>query len=254
MIKIKRADEIVRMRKSGQLVARVLEEMRVQARPGVSTGRLNALAEEMALNAGAVPVFKNYPHPQRGNPFPGAICASVNEEVVHGIPGSRILRDGDIISIDYGVILNGYAGDAAVTIAIGAVDPAVSKLLKVTEEALMKGIHAARVGARIGAISSAVQQHVESNGFSVVRDYVGHGIGKAMHEEPPVPNYGRENQGPRIKAGMALAIEPMVNLGGWEVYTADDGWTVRTEDGKPSAHFEHSVAIRDSGPEILTLL
>ncbi|MDO4539912.1 MAG: type I methionyl aminopeptidase [Syntrophomonadaceae bacterium] len=254
MIKFKRADEIARMRRSGQLVARVLEEIRVKAEPGITTGELNAIAEEMTLQAGAVPVFRNYPHPHRGKPFPGAICASVNEEVVHGIPGHRKLQAGDIISIDFGVILNGYAGDAAITIAVGDVAPEVLKLLKVTEEALMKGINAARVGSRIGAVSYAVQQHVESHGFSVVRDYVGHGIGKAMHEDPPVPNYGREGQGPRIKAGMALAIEPMVNLGGFEVYTAADDWTVRTADGKPSAHFEHSIAVRDSGPEILTLL
>lgn len=254
MIKIKRDDEIDRMRQAGRLVARVLEEMRVKAAPGVSTNELNAIAETMALQAGAIPVFKNYPHPHRGKPFPGVICASINDEVVHGIPGDRKLRSGDIISLDFGVILNGYAGDAAITVAVGEVEPLVQKLLRVTEEALLKGVDAARVGSRIGAISSAVQQHVESNGFSVVRDYVGHGIGQAMHEDPPVPNFGREKQGPRIKAGMALAIEPMVNLGDWEVYVAGDDWTVRTADGTPSAHFEHSVAVRASGPEILTLL
>jgi len=198
-------------------------------------------------------VFQNYPHPLGGRPFQGAICASVNEEVVHGLPGNRVLQDGDIISIDFGVLVNGYAGDSAITIAVGDVDPRTSKLIEVTEQALLNGIEQAQVGNRLGCVSNAIQAFAESNGFSVVRDYVGHGIGAEMHEDPQIPNYGRKNTGPVLKEGMTLAIEPMLNQGEHRVYTKSDEWTVVTKDGLPSAHFEHSIVVWEQGPEILTL-
>jgi methionyl aminopeptidase len=254
MIKIKNASEIDKMRVSGQVVAQILQILKNAIRPGVSTGQLNAIAEEEAKKRNALAVFKNYPNPRGTRPFPGAICASINEEVVHGIPGQRILREGDIISIDFGVILDGFAGDAAITVAVGEVEPQVRRLISVTEEALIKGIEQARVGNRVGSISYAIQTHTERAGFSVVRDYVGHGIGSSMHEEPPVPNYGRADKGPSLRVGMALAIEPMVNMGDYGVYTKGDEWTVATRDGKHSAHFEHSIVIGEQGPEILTLI
>jgi methionine aminopeptidase, type I len=254
MIHIKTPGEIDKMRKSGRVVAQVLQILKQEIKPGITTGRLNSIAEEEAKKRNAIAVFKNYPHPKGILPFPGAICASVNEEVVHGIPGKRVLQEGDIISIDFGVIVDGFAGDSAITVAVGEVDPEVARLILVTEEALMKGIDQARVGNRLGDISHAIQAHVENAGFSVVRDYVGHGIGRNMHEDPPVPNYGKPDRGTALKAGMALAIEPMVNLGTYSVYTKGDEWTVVTRDGKHSAHFEHSIAIKDQGPEILTLI
>lgn len=253
MITIKTAAEIEKMRVAGQVVAQVLAGMQRMVEPGITTGDLNAMAEEECSKRGAIPVFKNYPNFVTGRPFPGSICASVNEEVVHGIPGPRKLKEGDIISIDFGVLVDGYAGDSAVTIAVGKVEPRVAELLQVTEEALLKGIQEALPGRHLGAISHAVQTHVEKAGFSVVRDFVGHGIGRQMHEEPSVPNFGKPNRGPVLQAGMALAIEPMVNLGSYHVYTRMDEWTVATRDGKPSAHFEHTIVITDNGPEILTL-
>ncbi|MEA4926709.1 MAG: type I methionyl aminopeptidase [Syntrophomonadaceae bacterium] len=254
MINIKTPGEIDKMRKSGRVVAQVLQILREEIKPGVTTGRLNSIAEEEAKKRNATTVFKNYPHPKGMLPFPGAICTSVNEEVVHGIPGKRVLQEGDIISIDFGVIVDGFAGDAAITVAVGEVDPQVKNLIRVTEAALMKGIDQAQVGNRLGNVSHAIQEYVEKAGFSVVRDYVGHGIGRNMHEAPPVPNYGKADRGPALKAGMTLAIEPMVNLGTYSVFTKGDEWTVVTRDGKHSAHFEHSIAIRDQGPEILTLI
>lgn len=254
MIKIKNTSEIDKMRVSGQIVAQILEILKKEIRPGISTGQLNAIAEEEAKKRNALAVFKNYPNFRNAKPFPGAICASINEEVVHGIPGKRVLREGDIISIDFGVIVDGFAGDAAITVAVGEVEPQVQRLINVTEEALIKGIEKARVGNRVGAISHAIQIYTERAGFSVVRDYVGHGIGSSMHEDPPVPNYGEVNKGPALQVGMTLAIEPMVNMGGHGVYTKEDEWTVATCDGKHSAHFEHSIVIGDQGPEILTLI
>lgn len=254
MIHIKTPGEIDKMRKSGRVVAQVLQILKQEIKPGITTGKLNSIAEEETKKRNAIAVFKNYPHSKGILPFPGAICASVNEEVVHGIPGKRVLQEGDIISIDFGVIFDGFAGDAAITVAVGEIDPEVARLLLVTEEALMKGIDQARVGNRLGDVSHAIQAHVEDAGFSVVRDYVGHGIGRNMHEDPPVPNYGKPDRGIALKAGMALAIEPMVNLGTYSVYTKGDEWTVVTRDGKHSAHFEHSIAIKDQGPEILTLI
>lgn len=254
MINLKTPAEIKKMRVSGQVVAQVLQLLREEIRPGITTGKLNSIAEEETKRRNAIPVFKNYPHHRGRRPFPGVICTSINEEVVHGIPGPRALEEGDIVSIDFGVLLNGYAGDAAVTVAVGEVKSEIKQLLKVTEEALMRGIEEARVGNRLGAVSHAIQTHVEQAGFAVVRDYVGHGIGRQMHEEPPVPNYGKAKQGPALQVGMALAIEPMVNLGTYSVYTQGDDWTVVTRDGKPSAHFEHTIVVGEQGPDILTLL
>lgn len=254
MIILKKADEIAKMRVAGSVVAQVLEILKQKVKPGVTTANLNAIAEYEAKKRNAIPVFKNYPNPKGGRPFPGAICASINEEVIHGIPSNRELKEGDIISIDFGVIVNGFAGDSATTIPVGEVSDDVAKLLKVTEEALMAGIEAALIGNRLGAISNAIQTHAESNRFSVVRDFVGHGIGRNMHEDPPVPNYGRINSGPQLKKGMTLAIEPMVNIGTHKVLTKEDEWTIVTRDGSYSAHFEHTIAITEEGPDILTLL
>lgn len=253
MITLKTRDDIARMRAAGQMVAQVLSLLESQVKPGITTAALNALAEEECHKRGAIPVFKNYPNSRGGPPFPGAICASVNEEVVHGIPGKRVLKEGDILSIDFGVLLDGFAGDSAITVPVGEVDPEVARLLQVTEESLMKGIQQALPGHRLGRVSQAVQQWAEKNGFSVVREYVGHGIGRAMHEDPPVPNYGRPDRGPVLKEGMTLAIEPMLNMGTYKVFTKIDDWTVVTQDGKHSAHFEHTVAVTSHGPEILTL-
>ncbi|HWP97412.1 MAG TPA: type I methionyl aminopeptidase [Syntrophomonadaceae bacterium] len=253
MIILKKRDEIEKMRKAGQLVAQVLSLLEKEAKPGVTTAALNALAESQCKKHKAIPVFKNYPHARGGVAFPGVICASINEEVVHGIPGSRTLQEGDIISIDFGVLLNGYAGDSAITVAVGSIAPEILQLIKVTEESLMLGIKEAIPGNRLGQVSNAIQNYAESHGFSVVRDFVGHGIGRQMHEEPPVPNFGKADRGPTLKEGMTLAIEPMINMGTYRVYTKPDGWTVITADKGCSAHFEHTVAITEQGPEILTL-
>lgn len=253
MIKLKTREDIAKMRAAGQAVARILSLMEENIRPGVTTARLNAMAEEECRKINAIPVFKDYPNARKGKAFPGAICASVNEEVVHGIPGERQLKDGDILSIDFGLILDGFAGDSAITVPVGAVAPEVLRLIKTTEEALMRGLQQARSGNRLGMVGNTIQSYAEKNGFSVVRDFVGHGIGREMHEDPPVPNYGRMDRGPVLKTGMTLAIEPMLNMGGYEVYTRDDEWTVATRDGSLSAHFEHTIAIGDLGPEILTL-
>lgn len=253
MIIIKTPGEIIRMRAAGELVARVLKILEARIKPGITTGELDAIAASECRKHGAIPVFKNYPHPRGGRPFPGVICASVNNEVVHGIPGTRILHEGDIISIDFGVLLDGYAGDSALTVPVGQVDPKVAKLIKVTEEALLKGINNAYPGNKLGQISNAIQNYAEKHGYHVVREYVGHGIGKDMHEDPAVPNYGRPDRGPVLKEGMVLAIEPMVNMGTRKVRVTRDEWTVVTGDESFSAHFEHSVAITTNGPEILTL-
>jgi methionyl aminopeptidase len=238
--------EIDAIRASAQLVARTLEMLGGHVRPGVSTGELDALAERFIREHGGRPAFKGY----RG--FPASICPSVNEEVVHSIPGSRVLKAGDIIGIDVGVEKDGYFGDAAFTFPVGEVAPETEKLLRVTRESLLKGIEQARAGKRIGDISHAIQSHAELNGFSVVRELLGHGIGRQMHEEPQVPNFGPPDRGPRLMAGQVLAIEPMVNIGGPEVRTQPDGWTVVTKDGSLSAHFEHTVAVGADGPEILS--
>ncbi len=234
------------MRKSNALVAAILEELGKKIRPGVRTIELDRLSEAMALKKGARPAFKGY----RGYPY--SLCTSVNSEVVHGMPSERELQEGDIVSLDFGILRDGYYGDAAVTVPVGEISPEARRLLRVTEEALYRGISAARAGNRIGDISAAIQGHVEAAGFSVVRDLVGHGIGKSLHEDPQVPNYGSSGRGIELKPGMVFAIEPMVNEGTYRVDVLRDGWTVVTADGKLSAHFEHSVAITENGPVILS--
>ena len=248
MIILKSEREINYLRDAGRIVAEAHQEVKKAVKPGVTTLDLDKIAEEYIKSRGAIPAFKGY------HGFTGNICASVNEQVVHGIPGLRELNTGDNVSIDIGAVINGYNGDAAITVPVGEIDAEVQKLLDVTEESLYKGIEQAIVGNRLSDISHAVQIHAEEHGFGVVRDYVGHGIGRNMHEDPQVPNFGSPGRGPRLKSGMTLAIEPMVNLGTYEVETLDDGWTVVTLDGKRSAHFEHSIAITDGKPEILTKL
>lgn len=248
MIILKGRREIELMRRAGRVVAEVLAVLEKHIAPGVTTLELNRIAEEALSRRGAIPAFKGY----RG--FPASICVAINQEVVHGIPSLKKLAEGDIISIDIGAIVEGYYGDAAATFPVGSVDEEKERLLKVTREALWQGIKQAVAGKRLSDISHAIQRHVESNGFSVVRDYVGHGIGREMHEDPQVPNFGPPGRGPRLRPGMTLAIEPMVNAGTHEVITLSDGWTVVTADGKPSAHFEHTVAITEEGPDVLTLL
>jgi methionyl aminopeptidase len=246
MIELKTNRQLEKMREAGRIVAETLNLLKKAVQVGITTQELDRLAEDFIRKCGAKPAFKGY------NGFPATLCTSVNEEVVHGIPGLRKLQAGDIISIDCGAVIDGYFGDAALTLPVGTVDPELQQLLKVTEESLMLGIGQAKMGYRLQDISHAVQTHVEGRGFSVVRDYVGHGIGQAMHEEPQIPNFGRPGRGPRLEAGMVLAIEPMVNLGTFEVQTLEDHWTVVTRDRKHSAHFEHTVAITRNGPEILT--
>ncbi|MGI5912019.1 MAG: type I methionyl aminopeptidase [Syntrophomonadaceae bacterium] len=254
MIILKTPEEIEKMRTAGEAVAGILEKLRLMIHPGISTGQLNVIAEEECSKIGAIPLFKNYPHPRKGKkPFPGAICTSVNEQVVHGIPGDRVLEDGDIISVDFGLQLNGFASDAAITIPVGEVSTEAKELIFHTEQALMQGIQNAISGKRLGHISFAIQKYAEEHGLSVVRDFVGHGIGRKMHEDPQVPNFGTPNEGPILKEGMTIAIEPMLNKGTHDVFIQSDNWTVVTRDGKLSAHFEHTVAITDHGPEILTM-
>ncbi len=253
MIIIKTPEQIAKMRVAGKVTAQVLRILESKVAPGVTTAYLNQIAEEECRKRGAHPVFKNYPHYKGGRPFPGAICASVNDEVVHGIPADRQLQEGEIISIDFGVIVNGFAGDSALTVPVGEVDREVARLINTTEEALLRGIKQAKAGSRLGMVSSTIQTYAEKNGFSVVREFVGHGIGENMHEDPPIPNYGRPDRGPVLKNGMALAIEPMVNMGRPEVFVTTDEWTVKTRDGSYSAHFEHTIVINDNEPEILTL-
>ncbi len=241
-------EEIEAIRSAARLVAGCLKEIGRAVRAGVTTGELDRLAEEYIRGRGGRPAFKGY----RG--FPASICTSLNNEVVHGIPGARALKEGDIIGVDVGVELAGYYGDAARTFAVGETPVETRRLLEVTEQALQKGIAQARAGNRVGDISHAIQGHVESHGYSVVKSLVGHGIGREMHEEPKVPNYGTPDRGPRLMAGQVIAIEPMVNAGGPDVVTLDDGWTVVTRDGSLSAHFEHTVAVWAEGPEILSRL
>ncbi|MDN5363056.1 MAG: methionyl aminopeptidase [Eubacteriales bacterium] len=246
MISCKSPQELKYMRDAGRVVAGALEEISKAVRPGVTTAELDRIAEDYLEKAGAIPAFKGY------HGYPACICTSINEEVVHGIPGLRELKDGDIISIDVGAQVKGYYGDCAVTLPVGNVSQEALDLIEVTKKSLEIGIDHARVGNRLSDISHSIQKFVESRGYSVVRDYVGHGIGRQMHEEPQVPNFGEPGRGPRLREGMTLAIEPMVNAGTYEVEVLPDNWTVVTKDRRLSAHFEHTVAITSRGPEILT--
>ena len=247
MIICRSQSEIGKLRRVNRLVAEILAELRALVAPGVTTGDIDRLAEERVKAAGAEPAFKGY------HGYPATICASVNEQVVHGIPSNRPLEDGEIVSLDMGARLDGFFGDSAVTVAVGSVPVEASRLLQVTEEALFHGIEAVKPGARVSDIGAAVQQHVEAHGFSVVREFVGHGIGTSLHEEPQIANYGPGGRGPRLAEGMVLAIEPMVNVGKPAVKVLADGWTAVTRDGSLSAHFEHTVVVTPEGCEILTL-
>lgn len=248
MIILKSKRELEYMRDAGKIVAETLEEVKKAVAPGKTTLDLDVVAEDYINSKGAIPAFKGY------YGFPASICTSVNNEVVHGIPGLRSLELGDIISVDCGAVINGYYGDSAITIPLGEVSEETTRLLEVTEKSLYEGIKQAIEGNRLSDISHAIQTYVEKAGFSVVRDFVGHGIGTKMHEEPQVPNFGNPGRGPRLKSGMCLAIEPMVNMGSYDVETLENNWTVVTKDGQLSAHFEHSVAITEEGPLILTEL
>lgn len=248
MIILKSEDEIKRISEACRIVAEVLAGIRKMVAPGITTLELNGFAESFISARKAVPAFKGY----RG--YPASICSSVNEQVVHGIPSSAKLKDGDIISLDLGVYFKGFYGDAALTLPVGGINDEAKKLLRVTGESLTHGIKNAVVNGRLGDISFAVQDHVESAGFSIVRNFVGHGIGRDLHEEPQVPNYGNQGQGAELMEGMTLAIEPMVNAGGWEIEILKDGWTAVTRDRRLSAHFEHTIAITSKGPKVLTKL
>lgn len=248
MVILKSPQEIERLRVSNQIVAEVLEDLKELIQPGVTTRDLDRYAEELTLKKGAKPAFKGYMG------YPSSLCVSVNSEVVHGIPSDRVLNEGDIVSLDFGSYYDGYYGDSAMTLPVGGISGNAKRLIKITNEALYKGIAEARTSNRLGDISAAVQEHVESAGFSVVRDFVGHGIGQKLHEEPQIPNFGVRGRGIALKAGMVFAIEPMVNEGRYQVKVLKDGWTVVTSDGKLSAHFEHTIAITEDGPDILSKL
>ena len=249
---LKTEDEIELMRRANQLVGKTLGELAKHIKPGVTTLQLDKIADEFIRDHGAIPTFKDFPNPY-GAPFPASICTSVNDAVVHGVPNNEtVLKDGDIISIDCGTLLDGFNGDSAYTFCVGEVSEGVKKLLRTTREALYLGIENAVAGRHLGDISSAVQDHCEKEGYGVVRELTGHGIGREMHEDPQVPNYGRRGNGVLLKAGMCIAIEPMITMGDRSIYMMPDRWTVRTRDGKPAAHFEHTIAIRQGKAEILS--
>ena len=245
---IKSDGEIATMRQAGKIVAIVLEILRKQVRSGMKTKELDVIAARELERLGAKPSFKGY------REFPANLCVSVNDEIVHGIPGERVLDEGDIVSLDLGAIFRGFQGDAALTTGVGKISPQARRLIETTEGALKAGIAAAHSGARLGDISAAIQNYAESRGYSVVREYTGHGIGREMHEEPQIPNFGLPGTGPELKKGMTLALEPMVNAGAWHTRLSDDHWTVLTADGSLSAHFEHTIAITDAEPEVLTIV
>ena len=245
---IKSDQEIAIMRQAGRIVATVLEVLKLEVRPGMKTKELDAIAARELERLGAKPSFKGY----RG--FPANLCASVNDEIVHGIPGERVLAEGDIVSLDLGAIFMGFQGDAAVTVGVGKISPQARHIMEIAEGALKVGIATACCGARLGDISAAIQQHTESTGYSVVREYTGHGIGREMHEEPQIPNFGIPDSGPVLKKGMALALEPMVNACDWRTRLGDNHWTVYTSDESLSAHFEHTIAITNTEPEVLTII
>jgi len=246
MIPLKSEEDLKMLRDSGKILARIMRRLRDFITPGVRTAQIDALAEKLVMQEGALPAFKGY----KG--YPACVCTSVNEEIVHGIPGERELKTGDIISVDLGVNYRGYFSDAAVTLAVGRIEPKLKKLIAVAHRALFEGIKKARPGNHLSDISYSIQNYVEANGFSVVRQFVGHGIGLQLHEEPEIPNFGRPQEGPFLKNGMVLAIEPMINMGTWESEILANGWTAVTKDRMPSAHFEHTVALTAKGAEILT--
>jgi methionyl aminopeptidase len=248
MIVIKSDTEVEYMRQAGKIVANALDVIQKVIKPGVTTGYINDVAEKYIVSQGAIPAFKGL------YGFPATLCVSVNEQVVHGIPGNRLLQEGDIVSIDCGALANGFYGDAARTYPVGVISDEACRLIDVTEQSFFEGIKYARLGNRLEDISQAIQEYVEKHGFSVVRDYVGHGIGRVMHEDPQVPNYGKRGRGVRLEKGMCLAIEPMVNVGSYKVRTLSDDWTVVTADGSMSAHYENTIAILNDGPEILTMI
>lgn len=245
-ITIKTEDEIKILREAGRILSSIIKELQGSLTSGITTKEIDKFAEDLIFQHKVKPAFKGY----RG--FPACTCLSVNQEVVHGVPGKRILKNGDIVSVDVGIIFKDYFSDTAVTVGIGKIDSQLQELLDVTKESLYKGIDQAKVSNHLSDISHAIQEYVESKNFSVVRNFVGHGIGRSLHEEPEIPNFGLPHQGPILKEGMVFAIEPMVNMGSWHTKVLEDGWTVVTEDGKPSAHFEHTVVVSKKGPEILT--
>ena len=251
-IYLKTEDEIELMRQANQLVGKTLGELAKHIKPGVTTLQLDKVADEFIRDHGAVPTFKGFPNPY-GGPFPASICTSVNDVVVHGVPDEKtVLKEGDIISIDCGTLLNGFNGDSCYTFCVGEVSEEVKTLLKVTKEALYLGIQAAQAGHHVGDISAAVQDHCERHKYGIVRELTGHGIGREMHEDPPVPNYGRRGNGTMLKASMCIAIEPLITMGKRDIWLDEDRWTVRTRDGKPAAHFEHTICIRKGQAEILS--
>lgn len=255
MIFLKSPHEVEIMRKANRIVIEILAELREQVCPGVSTGDIDRRAAELIRKKGARSAFKGYTIRNGAVPFPATICVSINNEIVHGIPNNaRIIQDGDLVSLDFGVIYEGFYGDAAISFILGPPQERVHQLLTTTAESLEEGIAQAQVGNRLGDVSAAIQERVEREGFSVVREFVGHGVGRRLHEDPAVPNYGTKNRGVRLREGMVLAIEPMVNMGRAEVMMKDDAWTAVTKDGSLSAHFEHSIAITERGPQILSQL
>jgi len=246
-IELKGPEEIAVMREAGRADAEVLAILRQEIRPGLMLKKLDDIVRREFAKRKVVPTFLHY------QGYPARVCVSVNDEVVHGIPDRRVLQEGDIVSIDLGATYKGFVGDAAITVAVGKISPVAERLVRVTEEALWQGIKAAKAGARLGQISAAIQTHAEGNGFSVVREYVGHGVGRSMHEEPQVPNFGPPDRGPLLQKGMTLALEPMVTVGNWQTKKDSDGWTVRTADGSLAAHFEHTIVITEGEAEVLTL-
>lgn len=246
MIPLKSKEDLEMLRTTGKILAKIMRDLKKFVRIGVSTKEIDQFAEELVLRENTLPAFKGY----KG--FPATICTSINEEIVHGLPGERALNDGDIISLDLGINYQGYFSDACITLAVGKINSRLKKLIEVTRHALSLGIRQAKIDNHLSDISYAIQNYVEQEGFSVVRQFVGHGIGKNLHEEPEIPNFGRPHEGPLLKKGMVLAIEPMVNMGTWESEILDNGWTAVTKDSLPSAHYEHTVAVTENGPEILT--
>jgi methionyl aminopeptidase len=249
MITIKSDEEVKIMREAGRVVGEVLELLAEAVRPGLVVKELDKIVRKEYAKRGVIPTFLGYAEP----PYPATVCVSVNDELVHGIPGDRVIQEGDIVSIDLGATYKGFIGDSALTIGVGEIGPEAQRLIDVTRESLWRGIGAARAGARLGAISSTIGEFIESQGFGVVREYVGHGVGRRMHEEPNVPNFGPADRGPLLRKGMVMALEPMVTVGDWHTKKHDDGWTVSTLDGSLCAHFEHTIAITDGEAEVLTL-